>query len=233
MAMSDLRAARGIIDRETLGFLRAGRGTTMATTAAMACPRLLAIALPLVALLHAPARADDDPPMPQPQPLPVYPAPLAQTTQSTYVPQSVAMSGPEEIHDFDFSRPVPLGYTPIERNRKHLIVGGAVTFGVVYGLSAFVASIGEDSARGERSNQVGALWVPVAGPFIQIGQTDSASGRFFLASVGAAQLAGALMLYYGVTTKERVLVRNDLVGSLGVAPLAGHGASGMALTGRF
>lgn len=199
----------------------------------MVSPRLLVIALPLVALLHAPVRADDDPPMPQPQPLPVYPAPLSQTTQSTYVPQSVAMSGPEEIKDFDFSRPVPLGYTPVERPRKHLIVGGAVTFGVVYGLSAFVAAVGEDAARGERTNEVGALWVPVAGPFLQMGQTDSATGRFFLASVGAAQLAGALMLYYGLSSKEHVLVRNDLVGSLRVAPLAGNGASGMALTGRF
>jgi hypothetical protein len=206
----------------------------MAMTAGMAASRLLAIALPLVALLHAPARADDDPPMPQPQPLPVYPAPLAQTTQSTYVPQSVAMSGPEEITDFDFSRPVPLGYTPIQRTRRHLIVGGAVTFGVVYGLSAFVAAIGEDAARNrERDNEVGALWVPVLGPFLLWGQTDSATGRFFLASVGAAQAAGALMLYYGLSTKEHVLVRNDLVGSLTVAPMAGNGASGMALAGRF
>jgi hypothetical protein len=204
----------------------------MAITAGMISPRLLVIALPLVALLHTPARADDDPPMPQRQPLPVYPAPLSQTTQSTFVPQSVAMSGPEEITDFDFSRPVPIGYTPIQRTRKHLIVGGAVTFGVVYGLSAFVAAIGEDSARGER-NTVGALWIPVAGPFLQMGQTDSATGRLFFASVGAAQLAGALMLYYGVTSKERVLVRNDLVGSLTVTPMAGNGASGLALAGRF
>jgi hypothetical protein len=204
----------------------------MAITAGMISPRLLVIALPLVALLHTPARADDDPPMPQRQPLPVYPAPLSQTTQSTFVPQSVAMSGPEEITDFDFSRPVPIGYTPIQRARKHLIVGGAVTFGVVYGLSAFVAAIGEDSARGER-NTVGALWIPVAGPFLQMGQTDSATGRLFFASVGAAQLAGALMLYYGVTSKERVLVRNDLVGSLTVTPMAGNGASGLALAGRF
>jgi hypothetical protein len=200
----------------------------------MAASRLLAVALPLVALLHAPARADDTPPMAQPQPMPVYPAPLSQTTQSTYVPQSVAMSGPEEITDFDFTRPVPLGYTPIQRTRKHLIVGGAVTFGVVYGLSAFVAAVGEDSSRTSgRSNEVGALWVPVLGPFLEMGQTDSATGRFFLAGVGVAQAAGALMLYYGLTSKERVLVRNDLVGSLTVAPIAGNGASGMALAGRF
>jgi hypothetical protein len=205
----------------------------MAILAGMVSPRLLVIALPLVALLHTPVRADDDPPMPPQQPMPVYPAPLSQTTQSTYVPQSVAMSGPKEITDFDFSRPVPLGYTPVERTRKHLLVGGGVTFGVVYGLSAFVAAIGEDSARGERSNEVGSLWIPVAGPFLQMGHTDSATGRLFFASVGVTQLAGALMLYYGMTSKQRVLVRNDLVGSLTVAPLAGNGASGMALAGRF
>ncbi len=203
-------------------------------TDGMAASRLLVIALPLVALLHAPARADDDPPMPQRQPLPVYPAPLAQTTQSTYVPQSVAMSGPEQIEDFDFSRPVPLGYTPVARTRKHLIVGGAVTFGVVYGLSALVAAAGEDSTRDTgRTNDAAPLWIPVAGPFLEMGHTDLAVGKLFFAGVGAAQLAGALMLYYGVTSKEHVLVRNDLVGSLTVAPMAGNGASGMALAGRF
>src|SRR5215475_9199227 len=131
-------------------------------SAGMASLRPLAIALPLVALLRAAARADDDPPIPQRQPLPVYPAPLVQTTQSTYVPQSVAMSGPEEITDFDFSRPVPLGYTPIARTRRHLIVGGAVTFGVVYGLSAMVAAAGEDGTRGtDLPNEAAPLWIPV------------------------------------------------------------------------
>jgi hypothetical protein len=204
----------------------------MATTAGMAAFRPLVIALPLVALLHASARADDDPPRTQPMPLPVYPAPLAQTTQSTYVPQSVAMSGPAEIHNFDFSRPVPLGYTPIERANKHLIVGGLVTLGVAYSVSAFVAAVGQDSGENGH-NEEAAMWVPVAGPFIQMGQTTSATGKFFLAGMGGAQLAGALMLYYGLNSRERVLVRNDLVGSLTVAPLAGNGASGMALAGRF
>ena len=191
----------------------------------------LLIALPIVALLHAAARADDDPPPVRQGPLPVYPAPLAQETQSTYVPQSVAMSGPEEIHDWDSSRPVPMGYTPVERARKHLIVGGAVTFGVSYGLSAFVAAIGEDADRGH--NELAALWIPVAGPWIQAGQTDSATGKFFLVGMGGAQVAGAIMLYYGMTTTQRVLVRNDLVGSLTVSPMAARGASGMVLSGRF
>ena len=198
----------------------------------MASHRLLLLALPIVALIRAPGWADDAPP-PQPMPLPVYPAPLSQETQSTFVPQSVALSGPEEITDFDSNRPVPVGYTPVQRTRKHLIVGGAVTFGVSYGLSAFAAAIGEDSSRSSGKNEIAALWIPVAGPFIQVAQTDSATGKFFLVGLGGAQLAGALMLYYGMTTTQRVLVRNDLVGSLAVTPMAGNGASGMMLSGRF
>ena len=191
----------------------------------------LLIALPIIALLHTAARADDDPPPVRQGPLPVYPAPLVQETQSTYVPQSVALSGPGEITDWDSSRPVPMGYTPVERARKHLIVGGAVTFGVSYGLSAFIAAIGEDANRS--NNEVAALWVPVAGPWIQAGRTDSATAKFFLVGMGGAQVAGAIMLYYGLTTTQRVLVRNDLVGSLSVSPMAARGASGMVLSGRF
>jgi hypothetical protein len=192
----------------------------------------LALVLPAVALLRASSWADDLPPPPPPGPLPVYPAPLSQETQSTYVPQSVALSGPEEITNFDESRPVPLGYTPVQRTRRHLIIGGAITFGVSYGLSAFVAAIGEDT-RGGGTNEVASLWIPVAGPWLQVAQTESATARVFLVGLGAAQVAGAVMLYYGLTTKQHVLVRNDLVGSLSIAPMAGDHTSGMLLSGRF
>jgi hypothetical protein len=198
----------------------------------MVAPRVLVLALPLVAVLHATARADDDPPPVRRGPVPQYPTPLAQETQSTYVPQSVALSGPNEITNWDSSRPVPDGYTPVERAHKHLIVGGAVTFGVGYGLSAFVAAIGEDT-RHNGTNEVAAMWIPVAGPWIQAGQTDSSTGKFFLVGMGSAQVAGAIMPYYGLTTTQRVLVRNDLVGSLTVSPMAARGASGMVLSGRF
>lgn len=200
----------------------------------MVSNRLVLLAAPIaVALLSAPSRADSIPPPPPGQPLPVYPAPLAQETQSTYVPQSVALSGPKEIDDFDETRPVPMGYTLVERTRRHLIVGGAVTLGVSYALSAFVAAIGEDTTHSGGTNEVASLWVPVAGPWLQFARTDSATARVFLVGLGGAQVAGAIMLYYGLTTKNRVLVRNDLVGSLTVAPMASNGVSGMLLSGRF
>jgi len=209
----------------------------------------IVLAALVAALMFAPRPAaadDDDEEMPPPQPAvqPVYTAPLSQTTQTTYVPQSVAMSGPEEIDDFDFSRPVPMGYTVVKRTRKGLLIGGGVTFGVSYGYMLLFAAMGADEARyndpyndgyGDSSsgNKQAALWIPVAGPFIQLAQEDSATLRLVLAGFGVAQATGAIMLYYGLTTKKRVLVRNDFVGSLNLTPLAGDGTTGMVLSGRF
>jgi hypothetical protein len=198
---------------------------------------LLLAVLPVAALALAPSTAfaqdyDEDQPPPQPAVQPVYTAPLSQTTQTTYVPQSVAMSGPEEITDFDFERPVPLGYTMVKRPRKGMIIGGAVSFGVSYGISVLSAAIGEDISSDGR-NEAASMWIPVAGPFLQMAQTDSATLRVFLFGLGAAQTTGAILLYYGLTTKKRVLVRNDIVGSLMVTPTAGDGTAGMLLSGRF
>jgi hypothetical protein len=164
-------------------------------------------------------------------PPPVYQAPLAQTTQGTYVPQSVALSGPEEITDNTDGRPAPAGYTAVKRSRKGLLIGGGVTLGVSYGISAMTAAIGDDLSDGD--NEVAALWIPVAGPFIQIANQDSATAKVFLVGLGAAQVAGAVMLYYGLTTTKTVFVRNDLVGSLNVGPMVGDGTTGAVLSGRF
>ncbi len=148
------------------------------------------------------------------------------------MPQSVALSGPEEIDDFDETRPPPPGYTAVFRKRKGLLIGGAVTLGVAYSICALTAAIGEDISSSD-SNKVAAMWVPVVGPFIQITETDSATARVFLVGLGGAQVAGAVMLYYGLTTEKRVFIRNDLVGSMTITPMAGKGVSGMVLSGRF
>ena len=195
---------------------------------------LLAV-LPLAALLLAPstAAAQDDEEMPPPPPAlqPVYVAPLSQTTQTTYVPQSVALSGPDEM-SYDSERPVPMGYTVVKRQRKGLLIAGGASLGASYGLSVLIAAVGEDLSS-DGNNEVAALWIPVAGPFLQMANTDSATLRVFLFGLGAVQTTGAVMLYYGLTTKKSVLVRNDLVGSMTVTPYAGDGTTGMMLSGKF
>ena len=202
-------------------------------------------ALPLAALLLAPSSAsaqdDADQEMPPPPPAVqrVYTAPLSQTTQTTYVPQSVALSGPEEIDETD-GRPIPVGYSAVKRTRLGMLIGGGVTFGVSYMYAVMFAAAGSDEARYDNydgtssgSNQMAALWIPVAGPFIQMAQENSATGRVLLLGLGAAETVGAVMLYYGLTTKKTVYVRNDLVGSMQVTPMVGDGTTGLVLSGRF
>ena len=153
------------------------------------------------------------------------------------MPQSVALSGPEEITNVDDGMAPPAGYTAVHRKRKGLIIGGAVTLGAVWGVSLMTWAIGQDANRnadGTYSNSsVAPMWIPVAGPFLTMGNTDSATARVFLGAMGAAQVAGAVMLYYGLTSEKRVFVRNDLVSSMGVAPMVAPNASGLSLVGRF
>ena len=186
------------------------------------------------------ALADDTAPTPEPPPtagsvapvyVPVYAAPLSQKVQTTYVPQSVALSGPFEIDDVE-GRAVPSGYTAIERPRKHMLYGGLAVFGASYGISALTAAIGQDSSYGG-PNPVAAMWIPVAGPFIEMGQSGSATADVFLVGLGAAQLAGAIAVYYGLTSKQTVFVRNDLVGNVTVGPMVARGASGVMMSGQF
>ena len=198
---------------------------------------LLAVSLLLIGVSSA--RADDDVPVaPAPVPtaapvyVPVYPAPLAQQVQTTYVPQSIALSGPFEIDEVEPGEVAPSGYTAVQRPRTQLLRSGLAMLGMAYGLSALTAAIGQDTSEGG-SNPVAMMWIPVAGPFLEIGQSSSATADVLLVGLGGVQLAGAIMVYYGLTTKRTVFLRNDLVGGLTVAPMVANGASGMSLSGHF
>jgi hypothetical protein len=180
-------------------------------------------------------------PGPQPNPAPPptaaapngeYIAPLSQPTQQVYVPQSVALSGPRMIKDWDESQPIPPGYHRETRVRKGLLIGGAIVFGVPYLYSGLIASVGED-VSGSSTNHVAALYIPVLGPFIEMGQTDSATGRYMLALDGLAQSAGAFMFIYALVAPRQVLVRNDLA-LLTVTPIKmGRDGQGLGFIGRF
>jgi hypothetical protein len=193
------------------------------------------------------AWADDAPPPPPqaapgaaigvaPVMVPLYPAPLSQTTQTTFVPQSVALSGPEEITDDTDGRPAPAGYTAVKRKRKGLLIAGPVLLGTVYLYTSLAAAIGTDidNSNGSSTSNIAPLFVPVVGPFIEMGETSSASLKYLLAIDGAAQVAGAVMLYYGLTTTKTVFVRNDLLYGVTVTPMVGvNNTTGLSLSGRF
>ncbi len=183
-----------------------------------------------LALAFPGAAAAQEAPPPPPR---EYTAPLFQQTQPSYVPQSVALSGPRVITDWEETEPVPPGYHPATRIRKGAVIAGAIVFGVFYLFSTAVAAGGSD-AGGSSGNAEAALWVPGIGPFIQMGSTTSAIGNWALALDGLAQTAGLALFVYGIASPRTVLVRNDL--GLHVVPRVmalGHGGGGLGLVGSF
>jgi hypothetical protein len=201
---------------------------------------LLAGSLVAAAPVTAHAQEEQDPPPPPPPasaqaPNGEWVAPLSQRTQPSYVPQSVALSGPRIITDWEQGEPIPPGYHPRTRARTGMIVGGAVTFGVLYMFTALVAAAGADSAQTNgTSNQYGALWIPGVGPFLQMTNTSSATGNYVLAIDGIAQCAGLAMLIYGISSPRTVLVRDDLATKPLIAPMKiGQDGYGLGVLGRF
>ncbi len=190
-------------------------------------------AVVVTVLVGSSARADelDGQPVPQPG----YPQgyPQGYPPPQPYAPpvyQQPIPQGPEEMNYVEGS-PIPYGYTRVEKTRKGLVIGGAVTLGVVYGFSAAFAAIGEDLRRtNETRTDTSAMWIPIAGPFMQIKETTSSTGKLLFFHVGLAQTAGALMLVYGLTSPRTLLVRND---QLSVVPMLSKDASGMMVMGTF
>jgi hypothetical protein len=162
-----------------------------------------------------------------------YVAPLSQTTQPSYLPQSVALSGPRMLRDWHDGDPIPYGYHREERARKGEVISGAILFGVPYLYSAFFASIGADASSSTGDNKLGWLYLPVLGPVIEMSEYDSATFRFVLALDAIAQGVGAGLFFHGLTSPRPVLVRNDLaLVTIMPAPVGKEG-SGLVLMGRF
>jgi len=170
------------------------------------------------------------PPPPVQYQAPVYPTqpPPAPTPQ--IFPESQTFTGPRVIKDWDDSRPIPPGYHPEERARLGLVIGGAVMFGVLYSFTALGASISNDAGT-----PASALYVPGIGPFIQMAQCSapcSATGNFFLAVDGVAQIGGVAMFIAGLAAPKTVLVRTGSL-DLHLAPVVARDRTGMAVVGRF
>jgi hypothetical protein len=184
----------------------------------------------------APEVAAPAPAQPPPPGYPQYPpgTPYQQVPgpQPTYVPQG-PIAWPRYIKDWEEGQPVPYGYHPETRARKGLVITGSVLFGVLYLLSTLVAAGNDSSYDG---NRYSALWIPVAGPFVQMASSNNGSGddEAFLLD-GVAQAAGVTMLVLGLAFPRTILVRNDLT-SISFVPTpmkVGHDGGGLGLVGRF
>ncbi len=112
-----------------------------------------------------------------------------------------------DILPYKEGKKIPPGYKVQEKVRLGLVIPGSILFGVGYVPAAFLGA-------GELSygNAVGAtLLIPVVGPFIAIGAGPSAgpiAGIFIID--GLLQAAGAALLIPGLTSKNKVLVKQNV-----------------------
>jgi hypothetical protein len=157
-----------------------------------------------------------------PAPVPPHPAPAPSTG---YPPPG---SGP--YGQYPAYRPAVL--TQVHRPRRGLVTGGAVTFGVSWGIAATVSFLlSSSTCGGDSCNSADYLWIPFAGPLI-VGGSSNDAGVFILWS--ATEVAGAIMLIVGIVghdVTEYRLVRGGP--TLQLTPLFARDASGMALTARW
>jgi hypothetical protein len=230
-------------------FVRIVSGTTAAAVLSLSVPALAQGYLPPQ---QQPPQQQQPPPPPQSATTPrgEYVTPMQQQTQQTYVPQSVAMTGPRVINDYHDGDPIPPGYHPQQRVRGGLVGGGAGLFGALWLIDVIIAAADASIKQDCNFSLTGAdictnhkatfwpLWIPVAGPFIAIGTTGSdALGTTFLVIDGLAQAGGVAMIIAGAMG-HTVLVRNDLgAPKLELKPMFGMGAThsghGMGLQLNF
>lgn len=186
-----------------------------------------------------------EPFLPPPPPQPGYPQQGApgypqQGYPPDYSGQGPALPGaqPKTYRDlpetlpYEEGDPVPYGYRPDTRIRKGLVIGGAVTLGSLYLISASFGSLATDvSSSGDDYRP---LYVPVLGPFITINTADSrGSGTFFLLIDGVGQSAGLAMLIAGLAAPKSVLVRNDIA-EVHLSPVVvGDGQLGLGFAGTM
>ncbi len=149
---------------------------------------------------------------------------------------ALTLRGPAEL-DVDDSRGPPAGYTEVHRRRTGLLINGVIMCATSYGFSAFLAADGQNPQNGRSYTP---MWIPILGPFLELGQASgSCEGvctgeNVLLFTLGAAQIAGAVMTYFGATSAKRVWVRNDYLHDVVVGPMAGpNGATGLSLSGRW
>lgn len=128
---------------------------------------------------------------PAPAPAP-GPAPVAQPYAN---PQPYPYANPQPYPPYPGPAPAP--EAPRSR-RKGLMIGGWTMFGVSYLLTALIGAVISDSkticADPARCQRLGYyMMIPVAGPFIATGPSNTATGSIFLGLVGVAQTAGLVM----------------------------------------
>lgn len=185
-------------------------------------------------------------PAPQGQPYPGQPAPQGQP----YYPQPGQPYDPNQPPPAypppTYAAPMPPQRVPIRyelRPRYGLIAGGASMLGAMYLITAIagLATVAASDIAREVGCDGGAgcptaawpLFVPVAGPFIQMGYLSGAganTARVLLAFDGMVQLGGLAMIIAGSLARKKVPVYAQRFQLL---PMASAGGGGLLAQARF
>jgi hypothetical protein len=141
--------------------------------------------------------------------------------------------------------PAPKQYKPPPR-RSGLMIAGVFTFGASYIGTAFNAAYIYDNCHRatdeSRCRQLSTkMFIPVAGPFMAIKESRSATNRVKLGFLGGVQTAGAAMAVVGGVMHIRDGRANRVIDHRGVrigkntriAPTGGTAGGGMNLNMRF
>jgi hypothetical protein len=110
------------------------------------------------------------------------------------------------------------------------LTGGAIAlFSASYGASTMV-TFACAFFRCAATDKDATLLIPVAGPFVQMGVTQSALGNVILAADGLAQ-GGAVMMFVAARLfpEEVFLVPRGFT----VVPVSSRGSPGLTLAGTF
>ena len=127
----------------------------------------------------------------------------------------------------------PLQLTQVHRPRRGLVTGGAITFGVTWGVAASIAFL-LSSCDGCNDSQAAYLWIPIAGPLVVAAHDSASGGDSVLYLWSAAQAAGLVMFIVGLVGHDVMEYRVARRGpTLTLAPLVARDASTMALTARW
>jgi len=196
----------------------------------------LAVAAPAAPEATPPPPAAAPAPAPYPPPAPAgTPAPYPAPYYGQYPPPGYAPY-PQQYQPYP---PLPPPQLVTEhRPRRGLVIGGAVTFGVSWGLAASISLLASDCSTcssGTR-DMYEVLWIPIAGPVLAGSRDSGSNDSAFWILWSVAELAGATMFIIGVighdvTTYKRVAGRNGP--TLQLTPLLARDTSGMALTARW
>ena len=119
--------------------------------------------------------------------------------------------------------------------RRGLVTGGAVTFGVSWGIAVSTSFVFSTSTCGSSCSYAGDyLWIPIAGPLLVASHDSGSDGPGIFILWSAAEAAGLAMFIIGMMGHDVMEYRVAQHGpTLHLTPLLARAASGMALTASW